>query len=141
IATMNERLVHNVAANARMRTNPHLIHISVSLTFSLIAAIALLIVTGCKKSGAAGKPADVDYYTCTMHPSVKSQDPKGKCPICGMNLVPVMKKNRGTGEPEKRGNADGGHEHISGPTMPSPVTNAMQEPSEFSVPTARQQQI
>ncbi|MBM6992794.1 MAG: efflux RND transporter periplasmic adaptor subunit [Prevotella sp.] len=27
-------------------------------------------------------------YTCTMHPSVK-QDHPGKCPICGMDLVPM----------------------------------------------------
>src|SRR2546421_9802825 len=58
------------------------------------AALALLVLflVSCGKSGPAGKPADVDYYTCTMHPSVKSQDPNGKCPICGMDLVPVMKK-------------------------------------------------
>src|SRR5580693_5252953 len=34
----------------------------------------------------ANKP---EYYTCTMHPSVRSQDPNGKCPICSMSLVPV----------------------------------------------------
>ncbi len=28
------------------------------------------------------------YYTCTMHPSVRSPSP-GKCPICSMDLVPV----------------------------------------------------
>jgi hypothetical protein len=27
-------------------------------------------------------------YTCPMHPSVVSDKP-GKCPICGMTLVPV----------------------------------------------------
>src|SRR4030095_7208125 len=46
----------------------------------------------CSKKSATGKPSNVDYYTCTMHPSVKSQDPKGKCPICSMDLVPVVKK-------------------------------------------------
>src|SRR5277367_1988117 len=62
--------------------------------FSVVISIvvAALIVTACNKHGAEGKPDDIDYYTCTMHPSVKSQDPKAKCPICGMDLVPVMKK-------------------------------------------------
>src|SRR5205809_4269442 len=56
-----------------------------------------LAVLSCAKHGPTAKPADVDYYTCTMHPSLRSQDPKAKCPICGMNLVPVMKKSQGTG--------------------------------------------
>ncbi|HEY3863060.1 MAG TPA: efflux RND transporter periplasmic adaptor subunit [Verrucomicrobiae bacterium] len=69
-----------------------------------------------RETGAAGsKPADVDYYTCTMHPSVRSQDPKGKCPICGMDLVPVKKKSAAAPTPEA--------------------------PSEFTVPVERQQQI
>lgn len=34
------------------------------------------------------KKGDILYYTCTMHPSVKSKTP-GKCPICSMDLVPV----------------------------------------------------
>ena len=58
----------------------------------LITLVALLLGSAsCGKKGAAGKPSDVDYYTCTMHPSVHSKDP-GKCPICSMDLVPVMKK-------------------------------------------------
>lgn len=28
------------------------------------------------------------YWTCAMHPSVRSDKP-GKCPICGMDLIPV----------------------------------------------------
>src|SRR5258707_1181571 len=101
----------------------------------------LLAVVSCAKQGPTAKPADVEYYTCTMHPSVRSQDPNAKCPICSMNLVPVMKRNRATGESENRGNAGTGHEHISGTTMPLSATNAMEEPSDFSVPTTRQQQI
>lgn len=38
--------------------------------------------------GHATGSGEVDYYTCTMHPSVKQQEP-GECPICAMDLVPV----------------------------------------------------
>jgi len=31
------------------------------------------------------------YYTCSMHPNVRSDKP-GDCPICGMKLVPVYAK-------------------------------------------------
>ena len=31
-------------------------------------------------------------YTCTMHPEVLSNKP-GKCPKCGMSLVPLKKKS------------------------------------------------
>ena len=43
---------------------------------------------------AAGRK--ILYYTCPMHPSVKS-DKLGNCPICGMNLVPVYDNKVGTG--------------------------------------------
>ena len=33
---------------------------------------------------------EIDHYTCSMHPSVNQKGP-GKCPICGMDLVPVTK--------------------------------------------------
>ena len=38
-----------------------------------------------------GEDGDIEYWTCTMHPSVRMKDP-GTCPICAMNLVPVMKR-------------------------------------------------
>ena len=69
-------------------------------TFTRKVALLLMLTTllfgaaSCSKHGA-GKPSDVDYYTCAMHPSVRSQDPKGKCPICSMDLVPVMKQTCG----------------------------------------------
>ncbi|MEI9892389.1 MAG: efflux RND transporter periplasmic adaptor subunit [Chthoniobacter sp.] len=63
----------------------------------------------------------MDYYTCTMHPSVRSQDPKGKCPICSMDLVPVLKKGATAAASPKA---------ASGPVL-----------NEFNVPVERQQQI
>jgi RND family efflux transporter MFP subunit len=91
-----------------------------------------------KKKGATAKPADVDYYTCTMHPSVKSQDPKAKCPICGMDLVPVPKKGGAVTEHA----AHVGHtENMPSMPMDSSGTNASEQPTEFTVPVERQQQI
>ncbi len=29
------------------------------------------------------------WYTCSMHPSVRLKDPNAKCPICHMDLIPV----------------------------------------------------
>ena len=64
-----------------------------------LLGLSLLALTACTRSAQEPKAtnSNVAYYTCTMHPFVRSQDPKGKCPICGMNLVPVMKSS-GTGD-------------------------------------------
>ena len=37
----------------------------------------------------AGKPGKTSFYTCGMHPEVRSLDPDGKCPICQMSLLPA----------------------------------------------------
>lgn len=37
---------------------------------------------------APAAPAEA-WYTCPMHPEVRSHDPNGHCPICGMSLVPL----------------------------------------------------
>jgi multidrug efflux pump subunit AcrA (membrane-fusion protein) len=85
------------------------------------------MATACNKPDRETKPDNVDYYTCTMHPSVKSHDPKGKCPICSMDLVPVMKKGAlGI--------------NITNATAPIPTSND-ERPGEFTVPISRQQQI
>jgi Cu(I)/Ag(I) efflux system membrane fusion protein len=108
-------------------------------------AVALLSAS-CKKGGADAKPADVDYYTCTMHPSVKLQDPKAKCPICSMDLTAVAKKGAGTAGPMSEHEAHAGH-GAQAPGMPvEPGTNAPDTvrpdaPTEFTVPIERQQQI
>jgi membrane fusion protein, copper/silver efflux system len=107
------------------------------LTRATVILALLLSLLGCGHKSGNAKPADVDYYTCTMHPSVHSEAP-GKCPICGMELVPVMKKSNPS--PAK---ANSGHEGMSG--MPGMSMGDAQKPagnpSEFVVAVERQQQI
>src|SRR2546426_6390506 len=105
----------------------------------LIALVVLLFgAASCGKKDESGKPSNVDYYTCTMHPSVKSQDPKGKCPICGMDLVPVMKKGGGEKQPGQMQGMEG-MPGMPG-TKPEAATQGAQT-REFVVPVERQQQI
>lgn len=48
-----------------------------------------LFVAGCKSAPAvAAAPAKAQRYRCPMHPDYTSDKP-GKCPICGMDLVPM----------------------------------------------------
>lgn len=87
--------------------------------FQVIGFAGLLILTavglmGCSKPADSATHADVSYWTCAMHPSVHSETP-GKCPICGMDLIPVSNQKSVKLESSKFG--------------------------EFSVPVERQQQI
>lgn len=112
----------------------------VRILTSAATAVILMIfaafpLAGCKKGEADGKPADVDYYTCTMHPSVRSQDPHGKCPICGMKLIPVMKKGALIDDHAPHGVA------MPDVARETSMTNATEIPGEFTVPVERQQQI
>lgn len=84
----------------------------------LLAAVFCMECYSKNESGESPKPGDIDYYTCTMHPSVHSKTP-GKCPICGMDLVPVMKKG------------------VASTNNPA----ELEQPTEFTVPVERQQQI
>jgi len=126
-------------------------------TALLMALVALLFgATSCSKKSATGKPTNVDYYTCTMHPSVHANEP-GKCPICSMDLVPVMKKGASEAQPQAS-SPEGGGEMKDMPGMQGmagmhgghahgthgvPRGNAPQgaQTHEFVVPVERQQQF
>jgi Cu(I)/Ag(I) efflux system membrane fusion protein len=55
----------------------------------LVAVAAVYNVTTLWGPAAASQPpARPDRYYCAMHPQIRSPDP-GKCPICGMDLVPI----------------------------------------------------
>src|SRR5947207_295979 len=106
---------------------------------ALVAIVAALFVASCKKGGAGAKPADVDYYTCTMHPSVKKLSPTDKCPICSMDLTPVFKKSPAAHD-------HSGHTAATNqPTETNSVAPSAaapeDKPTEFTVSVERQQQI
>jgi len=129
---------------------------------ALLVTLAALFfgATSCSKKSAKGEPSNVDYYTCTMHPSVHSKDP-GKCPICSMDLVPVLKKGgEAQQSPSQRGERK--IKYYKSTMMPGEVSakpakdsmgmdmvpvfedeksGAANQPSEFVVPVERQQQI
>ena len=44
-----------------------------------------------------GEDGEIEYWTCTMHPSVRMTE-EGTCPICAMDLVPVMKSPPATSD-------------------------------------------
>jgi Cu(I)/Ag(I) efflux system membrane fusion protein len=83
-----------------------------------LLGLSLLTLTACSRSAQEIKAADsnVAYYTCTMHPFVRSQDPKGKCPVCGMALVPVMKSSATT-------NTDSGTAASAAPALAASPVN------------------
>jgi membrane fusion protein, copper/silver efflux system len=113
-----------------------------------ILAALLFGAASCSKNSAAGNPNQIDYWTCTMHPSVREKGP-GKCPICSMDLVPVMKKGATEAQPSqthgeqiKGGGEAKGMAGMPGmPGMKEGEMKAAEKPSEFVVPVERQQQI
>lgn len=82
----------------------------ITLLSVAILACSLLVIAGCgsktattspdpTKAAPAAQPAApavqptapaAQEYTCPMHPEVRAIQP-GKCPKCGMNLVPMAK--------------------------------------------------
>jgi len=59
----------------------------------LFLIVVFLATSGCLFAQSGKTKTDTtkqQTYTCTMHPDVISHQP-GKCPRCGMMLVPVKK--------------------------------------------------
>jgi RND family efflux transporter MFP subunit len=120
----------------------------------LMLAALLSGAASCSKNSATGKRSNIDYWTCTMHPSVREKGP-GKCPICSMDLVPVMKESATPASSSKNaprhdhaamlaGKPTGSSEMQGMPGMPGMKGGAESkapQTSEFVVPVERQQQI
>jgi Cu(I)/Ag(I) efflux system membrane fusion protein len=72
---------------------------------AVLVALSLLL-TACSQAPAPAAP-EVHHehkaqdgetvYQCPMHPEVRSDEP-GRCPICGMDLVPMAPAKASTGE-------------------------------------------
>lgn len=73
------------------------------ITWTIPLAIGLVLGALLFRGGGDNDPAQTEQvaadseYTCSMHPQIR-QDGPGKCPLCGMDLVPVAKG--GSGEPD-----------------------------------------
>src|SRR6266567_2723805 len=111
---------------------------------TVLALLAFLVAASCSKQNGSPANSNIDYWTCTMHPSVHAKDP-GKCPICSMDLVPVMKKGGGETKPSPaQGETVKGGEMKGMPGMPGMKVGTETKPpqtSELVVPVERQQQI
>jgi Cu(I)/Ag(I) efflux system membrane fusion protein len=67
--------------------------LTILLAASCLAAVggSAVVSTGCQKSSPT---AAARRYHCPMHPDI-IRDKPGDCPICGMNLVPVLSSEAG----------------------------------------------
>ncbi|MGH8024683.1 MAG: heavy metal-binding domain-containing protein, partial [Limisphaerales bacterium] len=132
----------------------------------LLIAAAFSVVSCKRQQAAVAVNGNVAYYTCTMHPAVHSATP-GKCPICGMDLVPVYKTAAANPSPEntnqiiaaqQSGRRIKYYQSTMNPseTRPVPAKDSMgmemepvyegpaapaSQPGEFIVPIERQQQF
>lgn len=97
----------------------------VLIVLMLAAAPAVLLaalLVGCgdtESTGTSegGETAQVQLWTCGMHPNVISEEP-GQCPICGMNLTPLKRTAEAdelaAGDQAVGGQAADGHVHDAG---------------------------
>lgn len=75
----------------------HLIRLG--LGTAIVVGLVLLIAWWPKSSGEAAAASDT--WTCSMHPQIRLPNP-GRCPICGMQLIPVSKLPSARGDLETR---------------------------------------
>jgi Barrel-sandwich domain of CusB or HlyD membrane-fusion/Heavy metal binding domain len=145
-AKICKKLAKN-AENASESLAPIKMKNPIILGLLALGCLPVLIVMGlaaCSRPANHSVAVDVDYWTCGMHPSVRSKSP-GKCPICGMELVAVAsRKTDASGSPNSNQLATGsvtarqlgGRKELSYEDVVLPS-----DAHEFIVPIQRQQQI
>jgi len=84
--------IHRLAKRCRHIATRAGLVMAVALAFLLgyVTNSRISAVPAAETSTSAGgeEKADTRMYTCSMHPQIRRRGP-GKCPICGMDLVPV----------------------------------------------------
>jgi Cu(I)/Ag(I) efflux system membrane fusion protein len=72
------------------KLNKNIIFIFVAIGLGIIIGLALGSKNNkqIEKKGTTIKQKKTTIWTCSMHPQIRSNKP-GKCPICGMKLIPV----------------------------------------------------
>jgi len=72
----------------------------------------------------ADESAQVQLWTCGMHPNVITEEP-GQCPICGMNLTPM----KNTAEAEEQAVAEQAMDERAEDAAPSPGASIVIDPA------------
>ncbi len=67
---------------------------------AVVVTVLVLVVVFWPKSPTK-TPTEAGEWTCSMHPQIRQPGP-GRCPICGMDLVPVAKLSSEQAELEQR---------------------------------------
>ncbi len=89
-----------VAARSRIAKRPILAAILILFLGILLGQVvrksngSLAQQSGDPESAHSGHEGQATTWTCAMHPQIRSNKP-GKCPICGMELVPVQAQASG----------------------------------------------
>jgi len=85
---------------------------SMTIVIVTVAAIALVVGFSAGRIGGGGPETVVNehdhaaespgtIWTCSMHPQIRMNEP-GRCPICGMDLIPVVTgDSRGSDNPRE----------------------------------------
>ena len=80
------------------------IYLSLSVVIFAVLLLLAFLIRGCPAANTENKTekhnhsieTKAEVWTCAMHPFIRSDKP-GKCPICGMNLIPLKEEKQDTG--------------------------------------------
>ena len=76
-------------------------HLWIRLSVVALALTAVIAVATLWPRAASHASSQSDVWTCSMHPQIRLPNP-GRCPICGMQLIPLSKLPSARGDLETR---------------------------------------